>query len=362
MRARRGFGAGPAPTLFYGTVRIGMPPQDFTVAFDTGSGNLVLPKQGCQSLSCLAHRLYDPAMSSTVKPIPFLDNLTKPMPMSAVVEKVTVHIGTGYATGDLQLDRVCLGEGANGCAPTAFVTAYEMSNEPFSLFPYDGVLGLGLPASSLNRRFNLMGNLAEERVLESNLFSVWLAEEGEGSSEVTFGRWKTERLGSGITWVPVNYESGVWELEMDDLALGNTKLNQCGKSHCKALLDTGSSAIGAPKAMVDALAEELGVKEDCSNFGQLQTVGFVIGNFVLNLDPKDYIAKTSSGCYAQFFPIDIPPPKGPLVLLGSPFLRRYYTIYDRGALKAGLALAAHKTTTGGESNEELQKRLIVSAR
>ena len=47
-------------------------------------------------------------------------------------------------------------------------------------------------------------------------------------------------------------------------------------------------------------------------------------------------------CRSAFYAMDIPPPKGPIVMLGVPFLTAFYSIYDRESLKIGLALAAHK--------------------
>ncbi|OWK17127.1 hypothetical protein Celaphus_00013451 [Cervus elaphus hippelaphus] len=56
---------------YVGTIAIGMPPQEFTVMFDTGSSDLWVPSTHCHSLSCLTHNLFNPHKSTTFK---LLDN------------------------------------------------------------------------------------------------------------------------------------------------------------------------------------------------------------------------------------------------------------------------------------------------
>lgn len=350
---------GPAPVLFYIKVKIGMPPQEFLVAVDTGSGNIVVPSMTCQSLACLSHRSFSEMQSATAKPIVNLEVLNETtVPPSGNREKASVHMGLGSITGDLTEDIVCL-EQPGTCARTGVIIATEMSQEPFSIFPYDGVLGLGLTASSIEPRFNLMGNFAEHHVLGSSKFALWFANDGEGDdSEITFGTWKKERLGSGVLWLPVDYQTGIWQVPLKDVAVDSEHRDQC-QGGCNALFDTGTNAIGMPQGMLEAVLGELNVAKDCSNFKKLPTFGFVFGDHILSLDPWEYVKKTaSSSCYPQLFGIDIPPPKGPLVLLGTPFLRRYYTIYDRSSLKIGLALAAHANNKNGEDDSEIAARLV----
>ena len=73
----------------------------------------------------------------------------------------------------------------------------------------------------------------------------------------------------------------------------------------------------------------------------MPALGFVVGGHNLRLEPSDYVDKDEDGCSIALMTFDIPPPKGPLFIFGDPFLRKYYTVYDREKLQVGFALAAH---------------------
>merc|ERR1719272_2148793 len=115
----------------------------------------------------------------------------------------------------------------------------HMSDLPFALFPYDGILGIGLPESSVTPQFNLLGNLAEAGVFKNDRFALWLADPVDGEdSEITFGAFKQERIASEVIWMKVKDGTGLWQVPMEDFAVNNTKLGLCPKGR-EAALDTG---------------------------------------------------------------------------------------------------------------------------
>merc|ERR1719407_331397 len=108
--------------------------------------------------------------------------------------------------------------------------------------------------------------------------------------------------------------------------------------------------LAGPSDLVDKLSNKVNAKEDCSNFDELPTLGFKLGDHVLNLSPDDYMDKGNGDCSFSLMALDVPPPKGPLFIFGDPILRRFVTIFDRKGPQVGFAVAKHSEdgTSPGE--------------
>jgi len=318
---------------YFGTVSVGDPPQNFSVVFDTGSGNLIVPGESCTSEACQRHDRFKQSLSSSSREI---NCLGKPLAGKSK-DEVKITFGTGYISGGCLEERICVGD---ACSRANLVVASEESSQPFSSFSFDGILGLGLQDLAQGPSFSIMQRFNEDQLLKLPVFSVFLSESDDEHSEVTFGQVKEEHMmDSNIFWADVTGESGFWQINVDDITLEGKPQGIC--KGCKVAVDTGTSQLAGPSELMDKLRELLNINLNCSNFDTLPKLGFAIGGSILNMMPEDYVDKNPWQCTLALMDLDVPPPKGPLFVLGIPFLQRYYSIYDQGRRRVGFAVAKH---------------------
>lgn len=326
---------------YLGRIWVGTPPQPFTVIFDSGSGSLLVPGSSCTSEACKGRPLFNDNASHTNEQIAWADDPLTKAENDLERDTATVNFAMGDATGVYIRDMVCVG--LTSCAKADIVETTEESDNPFLGAKFDGIFGLSLSSISPAKEFNVFEQLYAQKTIQNPMFSFYLGKTLADSSEVTFGGWKSERLAEPLHWVPLS-EPGYWQFKLTDITLNGTSQGFCdAKVGCQAVVDTGSSLLMAPQPVVDSLEKTLKSEvKHCNDLSKLPTLGFKVGNKTMTLDPEDYMDVGPKTCL--FSLMSVPDTgKGPLIVLGMPFIRKYYTTFDfaDGKPRLGFGIARH---------------------
>lgn len=316
---------------YFGVVGLGTPPQNFSVVFDTGSSNFWVPSKKCYllSLPCWFHRRFNSKASSSFKP-----NGTK----------FSIQYGTGSVKGILSEDKLTIG-GIQG-APVVFGEALWQPSLAFLFAHFDGILGLGFPALAVDGVRPPLDALVDQGLLDKPVFSFYLnrnPDAADGGELVLGGSDPTHYI-PPLTFLPVTVPA-YWQVHMERVQLGSG-LFLCAQG-CAAILDTGTSLITGPTEEIQALNEAIGgfplvageYLIQCSVLSTLPPVSFLLGGVWFNLTAEDYVIQITRGgvrlCLSGFQALDMPPPAGPLWILGDVFLGAYVAVFDRGSHQDG---------------------------
>jgi hypothetical protein len=340
---------------YYGEVMVGTPPQKFVVIFDTGSGHLMVPSVKCDSPACKKHKRFMANASSTYVPIGWADDPLTPATDDNERDTMVVNFAMGDAVGQYARDRVCLGNSQNFCATADFVETTEESDDPFEPAEWDGILGLGQSVSDA-AEFNIFGVMATNSTphMRQPIFAVYLGRRIEDDSEITFGGVREERMESPLTWVPVSVE-GYWQFQFADILVDGKSLGLCkkhGKNQCQGVIDTGSSLFMGPDQdlvpLLTALKFPHDTQRNCSETEVFPKLAFVIANKRFEMSPEDYMDRSQDGhqpgtqtCWAHMMPVR-DTGRGPIFVMGMPFLRAFYTAFDVTKKMIGFAVAKHE--------------------
>lgn len=328
-------------------------------------------------MPCLMHTRYAPRLQTDIS----IDGrLVKNggKGSNAEVGITLLGLGEGIVTGDTVQDKICL-QGAGKCFEMSLLVATNMSVTPFARTPFDGVVGLGLKGLSMNDRFNFFGRLSAAKRLAKQ-FAFFIPSVGSSeAAELTFGGHNTARLGAPLVWVPVMTPNDIfWQVAIKEVRIGNWTFDACKAGGCPGVIDTSSSYMGVPTAIIDRLAGNGGI---CGRSANPDLELTLTDGTVLTLTARDYAARGDDDgqCASLLYPVDAPilESAGHLdvgsaedrhggldpqtFILGEPLLRRYYTVFDWGHKKIGFGLAADVAATKKVVEKKAEPEIKVAA-
>uniref|UniRef100_A0ABI7XGT2 Cathepsin E n=1 Tax=Felis catus TaxID=9685 RepID=A0ABI7XGT2_FELCA len=286
-------------TEYFGSISIGSPPQNFTVIFDTGSSNLWVPSVYCTSPACKTHARFYPSQSDTY---------------SALGNHFSIQYGTGSLSGIIGTDQVYV-EGLL-VVGQQFGESVTEPGQTFVNAEFDGILGLGYPSLAVGGVTPVFDNMMAQNLVDIPMFSVYMSSDPESGvgSELIFGGYDHSHFSGNLNWVPVT-KQGYWQIALDVIQVGGTVMF-CSEG-CQAIVDTGTSLITGPSDKIKQLQKAIGAEP---------------------MDGEDFVDGMEF-CSSGFQGLDIQPPAGPLWILGDVFIRQFYSVFDRGNNRVGLAPA-----------------------
>lgn len=333
--------------FYVGKLFIGQPQQqEFLVSFETASGQVILPTSNCDSRACSEHRRYSPYDSQTSldvnadgHPVHFGLRLAGNHKRDALsIGFSDSELGQGRIHGTLIREEVCLGNNLNQgiCTQLGVVGAHNLTDVPFRAMPVDGVVGLSLQGLSLNPLFNFFGRLVTNSLSLRPQFSLYL---GPEHGELTIGGYNPSLLASSLWWTPItNPQEGYWQVSIRSISIGNTTVHSCGEGGCRGIIDSGAANLGVPSVLAQrfesTIAEHRSSGPGCS--GASMIIELTDGNY-LKLRAEDYLGHE---CSPRLNTIELPAPFNDGIILGEPFLRRYYTVFDWGSERVGFGISS----------------------
>jgi hypothetical protein len=333
---------------YYGTIKLGTPPQEFSVIFDTGSANLWVPS------AAAAKEYPDTSPRGTGAGY----NSSASSTYTKDGSDFSIQYGTGGVYGVVSRDT--LGLGPLSVKDTRFAEASQMLDMDQDAF--DGIIGLGFPLLSIDQMQGELfaGIKSENPDLKKGMFSFWLAahanSEGQDGEKVnggviSIGGYDDDYYTGDIFWVPIT-KAWYWQIDVDAVTVNGKGLS---KSRNTAIVDTGTSLILGAEKDVAELYKLLGLKGEANEYGEVfrpcdEISDFPELVFTLNgkkfpLKPEDYWIDwgdpEGSGkitCMLGVVSADGLGLGGTTVwLLGDVFLTTYYSVWDVEQKRLGLA-------------------------
>lgn len=318
----------PSRMGFHGKLGIGTPVQHFNVLFDTGSAEFWVPSISCNVAQCRTRNQFDRRDSSTFA--------------FSGYERFEIKYIKGNLQGDVGIDTVSVGK--DQLIDHPFGLADYIAPKSFEEADFDGICGLCASHYSKIRGPTFIEHLKAEGIIEEQIFSFYFESLTKGV--LTLGYYDEKYYSGELKWLDtVRYGRNQWEVRLGAFMISKDEL-EVGRS--KAILDSGSNMILMPNEHFNELAYSLNARRrmnhlwevDCSNRSRLPSISFTLDGIEFTMSPSDYtIMDEDRRCVLSIVPYNGSVGSTNYWILGDPFLRKYYSVFDAEKEQIGLARA-----------------------
>ncbi|CAG8732522.1 19870_t:CDS:2 [Cetraspora pellucida] len=307
--------------------------QNISLLIDTGSSDLWVPSVYCSSSACTNGSRYDPAKSTTYKPLPVPNNFTLSYDDGSAIN------------GFKATETVTIGGLSITQQPFGVVTTFNSNG-----FRGGGVMGIKFSPS---RRFNATGviqTMKAQKVINKALVGIHLGAtkvNANDASYVTFGDIPNEYANS-ISYNKV-VENNRWTISMSDILLDGNSLG----IKAITLVDTGAALIYGPSSQVIALHGKLSGSSFSNNIWWIpcdtkSVISIVLNGIPYEINPLEFVKRRNSTTGLCRSGIQQQPRTNITSwTLGHPFLTNVIAAFDYDNLQIGFASTLSGTETPG---------------
>ncbi|KAF4654977.1 1,3-beta-glucanosyltransferase [Perkinsus olseni] len=326
---------------YYGAVLVDG--QLIRVMFDTGSGVVWIPGMGSKGVNCETQHMCfvspkDKGSEDVIRQVPYSYG------SGEVLLNMTHASVSIFGHQDMTIHDFTLG------------VEVELSVHGYEVAQYDGIFGMAWPALASGGDL-FVPKLYEQGLIPNNLFGMYISRSG---SEMSLGVIDESKFSGDMQYLKILLEAW-WTLDLESVKVGEGSSSTGGGREAiggrrLAIVDTGTSLITGNVDDVIALMllimEESGAEIeyspdlnffifDCEHILNLPTITFILRGadgetIALPVYGNEYAMMFVDGCILTIQP-HLRSGFGPQWILGDPFLRAYYTVYDYDNSRVGFA-------------------------
>jgi hypothetical protein len=325
-------------TLYFANASLGTPEQKLRLHIDTGSSDLwanAASSTLCQERGnqCAESGTYDANSSSTYKFVNSVFNIS--------------YVDGSGASGDYASDTFHFG--GQTIENLQFGIGYESTSS-------EGILGIGyvtnevqVNRADLDPYPNLPQLLANNKIINSNAYSLWLNDLDASTGSILFGGVDTNKYHGTLNRLPIIPTQGVYAefvVALTDLGQNGNAGSLFKNETVPVLLDSGSSLMYLPDQVARSLYSAFNAQYDdsqqaafvdCDVANQQGSLDFSFSGATISVPLNELVIVAGQQRGKPICILGIGSAGDSVCVLGDTFLRSAYVVYDLDNNQIGLA-------------------------